>query len=457
MEHTALDRKTLICYSLGNIGPIGIFMFVCFYLMEFYTDVAHLSPDLIGYALLFALTLSALTNILTGYISDHTRWRIGRRRPYFLIGIIPAGILFFLTFSYPHSSQGVIFAYLTVTTSLMFIFLAVFETPYNALGPELTYDYNERLRLSGYRRTLEICGEIIGLFLLPLLLIFHGTFLNGVLATEQSCYVAITVVIGTLAILMGCICYWGSWERHSETPKSEYDYKEGLITTLRNRPFRILLLTYMLAIIADNIIITQLMYIIKHVFAKQKQEILLFLIPFLIGSLCTVPLWLFLGKILGKKATYIVAMLAYPIIFASLALYHWSDAMVYSFAFLGGVGNAGLYMLPTALVPDIIEWDQLATHQRREGAYMGMWVFISKAGIGLSFVVVGISLAVIGYHGDEQITPQTLLGLRVCFVALPLLFMLLACYLFAGFPITKQKHEEMRKELENQQRLGVFV
>jgi sugar (glycoside-pentoside-hexuronide) transporter len=453
MENNSLDRKTLICYSLGNITQISMFMFIGFYIMEFYTDVIHLSSHLVGYALLIAYILSAITNVAMGYVSDHTRWRIGRRRPYFLIGTIPSGILFFFVFAPPMLSQNWLFAYLTITASLLLIAIAIFETPYNALAPELTYDYNERIRLSGYRRSLELCGEILGIFTLPLMLALKGNMSATAGLAEAGCYRLVAFLISVSAIVAGIFCYWGTWERQQNASRASYHYGEALRSAIHNKPFVLIVVAFTLTVIADNITLSQLLYIIESFLHKKKEDMATFMFVFFLGSLASVPLWMKIGKLLGKKACYMVAMFLYPLPFCILAAHVWPDVALFVTAFFGGALNAGLYMMPVALMPDIVEWDELQTHQRREGTYMGIWIFCYKLGLGLSFLAVGISLEFIGYD-SQHLTTEIIDKLRRNFVILPTIIIGIAVLLFSFFPISKAKHEEILKQLNERHSKG---
>jgi GPH family glycoside/pentoside/hexuronide:cation symporter len=262
------------------------------------------------------------------------------------------------------------------------------------------------------------------------------------------CYKIVAFAIGMAVVASGIIAYWGTWERPLSASKVHPQYWEGLKCTLRNKPFLVLLSTFILMVIADNITLSQLIYVVEHFFGKKKEEIGSFMLVFFIGSLVSVPIWMNLGKRLGKKVCYIVSLLFYPLVFSCFGIYRWPDSFLYLFGVLGGFANAGLYMMPLALAPDIIEWDELVTHQRQEGLYMGVWIFTFKAGVGLGFVLVGIVLETIGYHGRQDISPSTLMGLRWSFALLPALFMFAAAAVFFLFPLSKEKHEEICRELE---------
>ncbi len=138
MSATRLKRTTLFCYSTGSIVETSLYGFCGLYLMNFYTDVVHLDPRLIGFAFSIRFIADACTDPLVGFLSDRTRSRLGRRRPFFLAGAIPAAACFYLLLTPPVGSDLQTFAWLTITSSLLITSLTVFGIPYLALSWELS-------------------------------------------------------------------------------------------------------------------------------------------------------------------------------------------------------------------------------------------------------------------------------------------------------------------------------
>jgi Na+/melibiose symporter-like transporter len=125
--------------------------------------------------------------------------------------------------------------------------------------------------------------------------------------------------------------------------------------------------------------------------------------------------------------------------------------MLYIVAGLMGAASSGLLILPGAIEPDVIEWEQVKTGQRREGMYAGIANFSWKISTGLCFVLVGHLLHAIGYDGEVQPTLPVLNGLRLIFVILPGVLLAAAILVFRSFPITPQSYDEMVKQIEQQE------
>ena len=168
---------------------------------------------------------------------------------------------------------------------------------------------------------------------------------------------------------------------------------------------------------------------------------------FFIGCVCAVPLWVRLTNILGKKWTYILDLSGYGVLLTGILLLpqdgHLAATVVMFFA---GMFNVGLWILAGSIAPDIIEWDEYHTGKRREGVYAGVWTFIYKAGIGFAIATVGISLDLFGF--DSSLPAQsasTLLGMKILFGPIPALFLFAGAAAFLLYPITKEKHDEIRR------------
>jgi GPH family glycoside/pentoside/hexuronide:cation symporter len=145
-------------------------------------------------------------------------------------------------------------------------------------------------------------------------------------------------------------------------------------------------------------------------------------------------------------------------ILVSLALYiaqpDWSPAAIIILGVLAGVGVATAYLVPWAMLPDVIELDELRTGRRREGAFYGFFVLLQKLGLALGLFLVSQALALAGYITPPPgtTTPivqpdSALTAIRLMIGPIPALILLAGIFLVYKFPITKESHEETLRQL----------
>ncbi len=445
VEQKKLSSMALISYGFSMIGLNGMWTMMGVHLMFFYTDTVLMAATVVGAAMAVAQVWDAVTDPVLGYLSDNTPWKWGRRRPYILMGSIPAAAAFFFLFSPPTGfSERGLAIFFTVTVVLFFSFRTIWETPYFALAPELTLDYDERTRLSAYQQVFATLGDILGT-MAPLLVI-------GVFTTKRQDYSYLALGVAILAIMSAMFTYKGTRENPALRKKSELSLGKSLVTTLRNRPYLILVIATTLTSIANQTNIMVIRYIIKYWFNKENLEAYFFA-AFFVGVFASIPLWIKLINRIGKKTAFIFAMIVYSIILCCVLVLRQDDYMIFMFAMIGaGAFNIALWLIPGSIMPDIIEWDQLQVGERREGAYYGVWTLIRKAGGGCSFIIVAVMLNFVGYQPDIVQTPQTLLGLKMLFGPIPALLLAVAVVIFWKFPITKEVHQDILKQIDQMQR-----
>ena len=444
LSREKLSRKALISYGFSMIGLNGMSTMISIHMLFFYTEVVEMGSKVVGLVMAIAQVWDAFTDPALGYASDHTSWKWGRRRPYILLGSFPAALAFYILFSPPASlSESAVPIFFGVVFLLFFTFRTVWETPYFALAPEMTLNYDERTRLSAYQQVFATFGDILGT-MAPVLFI-------GMFATKLQGYSSLGLVVAILAVISAIITYRGTRENPALAKKSELTLLKSLKATLGNRPYLLLVLTSTCTAISNYTTIAVIRYIIKYWFQKEEMETYFFL-AFFVGVFISIPLWIKLTNRIGKKTAYIFAMLVYAVILSLILALRQQDYVLFLIvtAFAGAF-NIALWLIPGSIVPDIIEWDQLKIGERREGAYYGVWTLIRKGGIGGAFFILGMGLDWIGYQPNIEQTPQTLFGLKMLFGPIPALLLILGAIIFWKFPITKEVHQDILRQIEEMQ------
>lgn len=439
-----LTRKTLLSYGSSLIGLNGMSTMISVHLLFFYTDFVAIGAAVVGTVMALAQVWDAITDPILGYLSDHTRWKWGRRRPYILMGMVPAAFFFFLLFSPPVTLSGreaTIFfaaAYVCFLTSR-----TVWETPYFALAPELTLNYDERTRLSAYQQFFATLGDILGT-MAPVLFI-------GYFAVQRKGYSSLGMIVGALAVFSALFTYVGTRENPNLAKESKLSLLQSLKATLSNRPYILLVLTSSCTAISNYTTISVIRYLVKYWFQRPDLEGIFFG-GFFIGVFVSIPLWIMLIKRIGKKAAYMFTMIVYSILLWFVMVVGRDDYIIFGICMvIAGAFNIALWLIAGAIVPDIIEWDQLKVKERREGAYYGTWTLIRKGAIGGAFIIAGYLLKYFGYVPNVEQTDQALLGIRLLFGPIPSLLLILGAIIFIKFPITKKVHEDILRQIEEAQ------
>jgi glycoside/pentoside/hexuronide:cation symporter, GPH family len=435
-----MDRKTLLAYSSGHL-MVAVYSFIDFYLFRFYTDIVGLAALWVGAAMAIRFVWDALTDPFVGYWSDHTEAKSGRRRPFLVGGATASGLLLWAVFSPPaFHSNWALFAFLTVTLTLLFETTGVFQVPHEALAAELTYDYAERIRLSAYRKYFDSTGDMLGVFVVAVVLAVTSGATSAA-ENERSAYSIAAAILGGIVIAAGFVTYWGTKGKDSGERRCQYRFFDGMRNTWQNRACRILLISSVLGMLGIQIAVAQLLYIFIHFLQQPETALPFVLICYFIGSMLAIPLWSKLAVRIGKRDCMIVTMLFVTVAFATLPAYLWPSWALYPLAMTIGAGIAGVQGISMALWPDIIESDELETGQRREGIYAAMRSFVMKLALGFGLLIVGGVLTAIGYEGNRPPSPTTIMGLRLSFAVLPAVCLLAGAAIMRRFPITREVHE----------------
>ncbi len=210
--------------------------------------------------------------------------------------------------------------------------------------------------------------------------------------------------------------------------------------------------TVLLTIIANNCTVALVMFVAKYWFLKESLATN-FMIAFFIGAFVSIWFWIKFAEIVGKKIAYIVDITLYGILLWTILILK-QDAHVAATIIMGIAGffNLGLWILSGSIVADVVEWDQLRTGERREGAFAGIQSFIIKAAQGVGLALVNVALDFIGYVPDAPQSAETLLRLKILYGPVPAFIFWAGAIIFLFYPITKKTHRLMLDQLAEKAR-----
>jgi len=411
----------------------------------------------------------ALTDPLMGYVSDHTRSRWGRRRPWIFGGAIAAGVIYILLWwLMPTGSMEWTFAWFLGGSVLFYLAYTVFATPWVALGYELTPDYHERTRLMGTQNFIGQLAYVVSPWFLWFMT--KDWFADQV---EGAKWLAL--IVGVTAGVLGVLPALLLRERFTPAPAEEAagpqdggpeggglggsarDFFQGLFTTLRSRPF-LLLGAATFLVFNGFILISSFQYyvIIYYVFGGDQalgaewagySGTIGAVSTFVVISLVTA-----LATRIGKRKAFFfaigVSMLGYGMKwFCYDPEVPWLLLVPAPFM---AFGLGGLFTLMGSMIADVVDLDELETHQRREGMFGSIFWWVVKLGMAAALAGGGFLLNWTGFDvelGADQ-SEQAILLLRICDAFIPVVASALAIAAVWRYPITETTAREVRDTLE---------
>lgn len=440
-----LTMKTKIFYGIADLGISLLTASIQFFLLFYYTDIAGINPGLAGTALLVGkLTWDAINDPVFGYLSDRTRSRWGRRKPYMLLGAIPFGISIWLLFSLPPGLVGVK-AFLAVLGSFLLAdtMQTLVSVPYYALSAELTYDYDERTSLISIRMIFTVLGYILGAAATTAV---AGMFMN-MGWSKTAAYSGMGAIFGVVAVITMLVTTFGV----KETPRpdllpAKMRLKEQLGHVFKNRPFVKYMIMSTIISISFTLLTALLPYYITYQLLMAEQ--LSFIMLVLLGTIAIflIP-WRMASKKLNKGPAYALGLFIASIaIVAAFFLPQGPTPWIYAIAFVAGLGFSAQYVFPWSMIPDVIEVDAVKSGERHEGIYFGVNAFLGKITGAVGIAVAGWALDLFGYVPDAVQTARALFGIRFFYAIVPVIAFMIALPLLIWYPITREKHAEMVKQ-----------
>src|SRR5210317_1114126 len=422
-----------------------------------------MNPALVGLVSALPRLTDAITDPLMGYISDNTRSRRGSRRPYIFIGAITVGVIFILLWQLPlGKSDSYYFWYFLIGSLIFYLAYTVYATPWVALGYELTPDYHERTRRMGVQNFIGNIAYMISPYFLAIM--YSESMFDNVVDGAASLAIAIAVVVVALGVLPAI--FLRERFRHSTEVDPDAvsgiihsikDFLHGFATTLKFKPF--LKLCAATFLVFDGFILIaafQSYVIIYYVFEGDASQGSDFVghsgLLQAISALIVIGLVTWLATKFGKrKAFYIstgVSMVGYALKwFCYTPDNPW---LVLIPAPLMAFGLAGLFTLMPSMVADVVDADELNTHERREGMYGSIFWWVVK--LGQSAAILGGGLLLVGTGFDVELggdqTAEAIWLMRLCDAFVPCIASGVAIWATASYTITEEKAHEVRMQLE---------
>lgn len=432
-----LPLSLLLAYGAPSIPGAAMLVPIFVHMPKFYSDVVLVPMGYLAIAIAVARVLDALSDPFFGWLSDRTRTRFGRRRPYVALLSPVSAVAFVALFTPPLwlTADGAA-VWFGVTFVLHSVFRMGYVLPYWAWGSELTLDYHDRSRLFSVREGCGILGTIVAA-VAPGLLIGSWGF------TERGALSAMSLALAVLLVAFCILLVACVRERPDFTARASNPFVPGVRRAWRNRPFRILLLTYVVSGATSAIPGTLMPFFNAYVLrpANHAEWLAILLGAYFVAGFLCLPFWVWAARRYGKRPAWLASFVVGMTGGAAMLFLGEGDmlAAVGLIAWAGSSFGAALFLGP-AMQADVIDYDELHTGKRREAQYSAFWSVLPKF-VAIPSAAVPIAvLGSIGYVPNAEQTPQVVFAIKAIFALAPAISALLAFVVAWRFPIDEAVH-----------------
>ncbi|MDH5670745.1 MAG: MFS transporter [Myxococcales bacterium] len=421
-------------------------LMVAVYLGKFYIDVMLLPAGLYAITVAAGRALDAITDPMMGHISDHTRSRWGRRKPWIFAGVLGWGVTCYLMLTPARgASVELVMWWFTLTYLGHFIFQTMASVPRNALGAELTLDTTQRVRLYGMLAFFVAPGTVVAAAM-------PGVLSNGFGLRDEHRQMALLGVVYVAGyVVMNMWMLRRLRERREFMGRGETPFVPGVRRALRNRPFRIMFISQVVTAIPVAIPATLVPFFVQYVLKVPENERMkwtsILIVTYLMAGFLALPLWIALAQRWGKLRVWLIN--GFVGVSGSTLVFFAGEGDQVMVALLWcyvGVQSQIWLVLSGSMHADVIDYDELHTGKRREAQFSALWGIIPK------FTMIpgaAIPLAVLGGVGyvpnEPDQAPEVLLTLRIIFALVPAFFNLIGFAIMWFYPLSEENHRKIRE------------
>lgn len=436
-----LSRKTVVGYAVGSLGTGGFSTLPGLVLIYYLTDTLGVAALAAGILVTVAKIWDVIINPVIGARSDRSLVVTRSRRRFMVLGGALIPVFFILTFAVPAglepfvSGLWVFLAFLLAATAF-----SLFQVPYIALPAELVSGYDQRTRLITWR--------VVVLTVAILLFGAGGPALRGLAGGGHLGYLLMAIVAGVV-IGAGMLASSTIAPRNTMTAADvprisiAQNYVAAIRVLQRSRPFRALMLTFLLQGLATGLMLAGAQYVATWVLHSEKGVTFLFL-ALIAPAIVFAPVWGLVARSIGKERAFVISSIMFGSAALSLLGLLWAaGSWIYLPVAVAGAAYAGMQTLPLAMLPDVISHDAAEHGDGHAGTFSGVWTAGETTGIALGATVLTVVLAVSGYAQSTAgitvtQTPGAIAGIVVSFSVVPAAIMAFSLVPLARYRLRKQ-------------------
>jgi GPH family glycoside/pentoside/hexuronide:cation symporter len=440
---SALRFRQKLSYGVADTAFSLTSTILGVYFAIFLTDVIGVRPGVAALAFFIGKTWDYFNDPIIGHISDRTRSKWGRRRPFLLFGALPYALAFVMLWSKaPFQGDFGIAIYYAVAYILYDTFASFVYMPYFALTPELTDDYDERTTLTSFRMFFSIFGSLVA-FILP-------TMITGEVAPQNAGrFVLMAAIFAAVSVACLLWTFFGTRENPDNMALEEPTLKESLRAAVKNRPFIFGAVIYLFTWVAVGMLETALMYYVKYVVQREPQSDLIMGSIF-VTAILVLPLWNWMSRKFNKRLAYVIGIGFWAVV--QVALIFTTTAtplgLIFALCVLAGIGVSAAHVLPWAIIPDAIEVDQLATGNRHEGMFYSLITLANKIAQSIAIPLMLLVLDVTGYQANSSVQSAAAVnGIRLVVGPIPAAMLLCGIAFALTYPLNRESYNQVKENI----------
>jgi Na+/melibiose symporter-like transporter len=451
IQDERLSKKELILFALADVfGGGGLAILSVLYL-PYLTNIIKINPAWAGTVIMISKAWDAVSDPLMGIISDNTRSKLGRRKPYLILGgmlLIP--IMALLWYPVSFEDQTLRITYVAITYLMYATVSTVIAVPYSSMSTEITNDYSMRNKVNLNRLAFSLLSTAI-CTLVPTVLFSQLT--KQKIDVWQFYFIIVLgfgLYFAVPNILAGIFC-------KERVPygdeKIKFSFK-AFVKPLRVKSFRKLIAMYSLQSVALDIVSAVIIYYALYVTPGISSTVFLgtflcmqlILYPFLMKKVDTVPKTKIYRFGLPLTAVGAIAIALFP--------KHANPMLLYVITAFTALGFAGAQTMNWIIFPDVVDIGELSLKQRMSGSFSGAMTFIRKVSAAIAIFLVGVVLGATGFIHPTEAAPipiqpiATQNAIRLLVVVAFVIIMGIAFFVAKSFKLTPELSKRIKQLLE---------
>ena len=440
-SQTRLSWGQKIGYGSGDFAFNLYWQGVSLYLFYFYTDVLGLPNAMAGIIYAIGSLWDAVTDPAMGYVAERTRSRWGRYRPYLLFTPIPLALSYLLIFWHPGDVSVTTMAVLALTGQFIFrLLFTIASTPYSSLMARMTQNANDRAGMAGARMLFAYAGGFA-------VVLLTGAMLEAV-GNDRQAFLLIGVVSGVMATLVFWLCFYICREPQDDaTAANPPSLRETLQSLAANTPFFIVLAAILLMVSGTTLIGKTILYFFEYQMGDRNAGSQA-LMAFAATGLLVIPIWTFITLKTSKRFVWLLGSFLTGIALLALLVNPAQSISMVIWNYIAISAGSGAFAVTFwGMLPDTVEYGEWKTGIRVEASIFGLVTFAQKGAVALSAVLLGFLLDIIGYQAGQVQSAETLDGLRLIIVLVPLTGIVASALFMLFYPLSPQRHAEIVRQL----------